>query len=341
MFEHPSAEENKEPAVDKKWFERIGSSSFFQAYELLTGDKAFREQQKEKFLAGEIDNPKLDYPKISLEKLDEIESNLRSLKKEIKVSEENQIVRQTYIWRINEKLAEVGLLRVVAAGNMRNFKRYTEFIYGAPSKEIFDHLINRLRQRLSKQTDSTKPGLAEVARELLADMPEAIDVTLGLPEVDVVSVAREQTRAELSDIISAAEVEGELNAQQIKSLFEEALQKLKADGWSVVVTTDSGTAINVSQENREVRIPEKRKVLFQKVQKLIAHELGTHVARRENGVRSKLMLLALGLDRYESGEEGVATMREQVIDVADLKDFAGFENYLAISLVYGYEHLAE
>ena len=47
---------------------------------------------------------------------------------------------------------------------------------------------------------------------------------------------------------------------------------------------------------------------------LIVHEIGTHVVRRENGKRSKLRLLGIGLDNYERGEEGIATMREQVLN---------------------------
>ena len=42
----------------------------------------------------------------------------------------------------------------------------------------------------------------------------------------------------------------------------------------------------------------------------------------------------MGLDRYEKGEEGVATMREQVLD-EKIEDFAGLEGHLAIGLATG------
>lgn len=46
------------------------------------------------------------------------------------------------------------------------------------------------------------------------------------------------------------------------------------------------------------------------------------------------MLLGLGLDRYEVGEEGIATLREQAI-AGKVDDFAGLEGHLAISLARG------
>lgn len=68
---------------------------------------------------------------------------------------------------------------------------------------------------------------------------------------------------------------------------------------------------------------------------LIAHEIGTHVARRVNGERSSFKLLGLGLDRYESSDEGIATMREQSIVNEPIKDFSGLAGYLAIGLALG------
>ena len=66
---------------------------------------------------------------------------------------------------------------------------------------------------------------------------------------------------------------------------------------------------------------------------LIEHEIGTHVARREKGERTKLKLLGLGLDRYLKGEEGIATYQEQKIEGAN--DFSGFDGHFAISLASG------
>jgi hypothetical protein len=100
--EQTSKVENDLP-FDSQWysdFEKLGS---FQAYEYLDGDKSVRAEQKEKFLKGEVENPILDYPKLDSEKLLEQEQELLKLKKDILREEENEIVKQTYRWKVNEK----------------------------------------------------------------------------------------------------------------------------------------------------------------------------------------------------------------------------------------------
>ncbi|MBY0538309.1 flavohemoglobin expression-modulating QEGLA motif protein [Patescibacteria group bacterium] len=66
---------------------------------------------------------------------------------------------------------------------------------------------------------------------------------------------------------------------------------------------------------------------------LIAHEIGTHGLRKKNGQQSKVLLLSSGLDRYEQGEEGLATFREQA--ETPTADYAGLEAYFAIGIAKG------
>ena len=134
-------------ALDKEWYRRFVEEGSFQAYEYLDGDKAFRDEEKRKFLAGETENPTLDYPKIDREQLGAREEALLSLKKDVLARESDPTVKQVYRWRINEKLAEVRLLRATADGDMERFARYSKFVYGEPSKEIFVKLRDRAFSR--------------------------------------------------------------------------------------------------------------------------------------------------------------------------------------------------
>jgi hypothetical protein len=102
------------------------------------------------------------------------------------------------------------------------------------------------------------------------------------------------------------------DANEIAEIFEKALSNLQAEDWDVSIDTNR-TAINVSHEEKEVKVPESRSLSEQKLRGLVLHEIGTHVARRLKGERSRLQILGLGLDRYERGEEGVATIKEQII----------------------------
>jgi hypothetical protein len=138
MFEAPNSHKESVSGqpLDAKWYSRFEKIGSFQSYEYFHGDKKEREKQREVFISGQEENPTLDYPDLNHEKISSLESELFTLKKDILSEEGNEVVRQVYRWKINEKLAEVRLLKSAAYGDMRRFRRYSEFIYGNPSQEI-------------------------------------------------------------------------------------------------------------------------------------------------------------------------------------------------------------
>lgn len=333
-FEKPPSSES----LDAQWYERFKDAGSLAPYEYLNGDKAHREEEKRKFISGATENPTLDYPRIDKDRLLRDEEFLLLLKKDIKEQEENETVRQVYVWKINEKLAELRMLGTTIDGNMRRFRRYSEFVYGKPSLEIFAYTVQQLNAKVEACLTSENPDVKEAAEELRKLLPQDLpEVSIKeLPSEDEIVLTRTQTLQELGSLLNQ-KTEGEekhYTAAKIRDIFETALNGLKAKGWKVVIDTGSRTGISVDQEQKTIKIPESRELVFNKLQKLLFHEVGTHVARRLNGERSRLQLLGLGLDRYEKGEEGVATMREQVLEDG-FKDFAGLEGHLAISLAKG------
>ncbi len=152
--------------LDTQWYERFEKFGAFQAYEYLDGDKKIREEQKNKFLSGEIENPALDYPKIDLEKLITIENELIQLKVDIKDQEMNEVVKQAYIWRINEKIAETRMLTSAGKGDMKWFQRWSKFVYGSPSPEVFAYTIQSLRESISTSLSSNNEQIVRIVEEL-------------------------------------------------------------------------------------------------------------------------------------------------------------------------------
>lgn len=324
--------------LDSNWYSRFEQLGSFQAYEYLDGDKQYREEQKQRFLNQDIRNPVLDYPKIDIEKLRENEKALLQLKKDIIAGEPNEIVKQVYRWRLNEKIAELRMLIAVVEGDANRFMRYSEFIYGAPSLDIFSYTIQNLRKILTEQLSSTDPNIRKATEDLINLLPSNLTQTIeyDLPlETDIIN-AREKTLQELGGLINIGDdfEDREYSANEIRDIFQGAIENLRAEGWQVVVTSNSKASISVDQEHKIINIPETRKLFFSKMKALVAHEIGTHVARRLNGQRSKLRLLSLGFDRYEKGEEGVATMREQVLS-KEIKNYSGLEGHLATGLAMG------
>lgn len=313
-----------ETTLDDRWYNRFKEVGAFEDYEFLGGDKKKREEQQRKFLTGETENPKLDYPKLETFDFNGRESALLQLKKDVLAEEPNDIVKQLYRWRINEKLAELRMLRAVKNGDGHRFFRYSKFIYGTPEKNIHTYSLSQLQIAMKsfafeEEEDIDKREAAKRVGSALSLFTTTFDHQLDSPQF----AGPEITSAEQ-----------EYSAEDIKIAFESALERYQISDFLVVVDQKAtGEAISVSQEKKTIFIPANRKMKTQRLQALIEHEIGTHVRRRNNGERSKLKLLGLGLDRYNKGEEGVATLQEQKIEGA--RGFSGLDGHLAISLATG------
>jgi hypothetical protein len=341
MFEKPSLPENspnssqKVEALDSDWYARFEKIGAFQAYEYLDGDSATRAKEKEAFLSGEKENPDLDYPQLEESALLAKDGELLALKAKVLSDEKNEVVKNVYRWRLNEKIAENRLLLAAATGDMRRFRRYSEFIYGKPSKEIFNYTLQQVRKELeSIAAQNDNPLLQQGISRFLQDFPNTDSVSpIGKPEKSLLSIVKNQTEHDLGDILDIPDSSEKLTDEEIRASFESALQSLSADGW-VAVIDPKRAGISVNQEKKVVQVPPGRKMLTAELKGLIAHEIGTHTARRLNGERTRLRLLGLGLDRYEVGEEGITTLREQAL-AGEADDYSGFDGHFAISLASG------
>ncbi len=319
-----SKKEQEQEKLDDRWYERFKKIGAFQDVEYLTGEKKNREEQKRKFLNNEIENPELDYPELEKADLEKMENDLLNLKKEVLEQEENDIIKQLYRWKINEKIAIIRMLKATLEGNDKRFSRYSLFIYGKPEREIYEYTLSQVKRRIDNKMFHSNPNVASVAKRLNKELFKA------LMENDNSIDIKNYNIPKLKNIKD----EKKYSAKKIKEAFERALEYYKIFGWKVVVDDEGKfTAINVGQEDKEIRIPKNKKLKKTQLEALIQHEIGTHVRRRENGERTKLKLLGLGLDRYLKGEEGVATFEAQ--KVKGMNEFAGFAGHFAIALARG------
>lgn len=353
----------KKEALDEKWFARFEQASNFESFELLENDPAFAKEQREKFLKGEIAVPGSRYPKIIEDRpqgqteeerkkdktiyLSEKLAQLTALKQEIIKNEKNEPVKNLYRWRINEKIAEIKMLRATKAGDMWAFQRFSNFIYGQPDQAVYQYNLHELHQTITESKASEDGHIQQAAAELSAYLPSASGESLPAnpqfekPSEETVAAARKQTETEFSGLLANLPIDTtkeELDADDMVKVLQAALDKLnpqveEEDRWTVV-KNPAGIALNASQGERKMKVPTTKTWPVKDVLGLIVHELGTHVVRRMAGARCSLKLLAKGLDRYEGGEEGVAKMREELTK-GEIEEFAGLEGHLPISLAMG------
>ena len=102
----------------------------------------------------------------------------------------------------------------------------------------------------------------------------------------------------------ASEQEKNLPSCELKRQFEEVLRENNISDWVIKFTKNQ--TINVSFENKAVRIPEKRFFSQEEIDKLKIHEIKSHVFRSANGYLQPYKIFAVGLANNESTKEGLA-----------------------------------
>jgi len=336
-FEGYTAKQEIETALDQELFDKLQEYkvSAIADVSIEIHDEA---AQKEKFLSGEIRCPHFTYEKIRSKDYDAIENGLLDLKRAInRTDATHEAVGRSYVWVINERIARTRMLKEIQkleqggdpAYHMRRFMRYAYFIYGTPQQEIYEGMTHILRNELEQASVDVKREAPEAYERLMALVATAPEPTA--------SIAPQEEKEDVEDIQSI---------EDVKTYFEDAIVHMGLDAdWKVEVDTEgSRSNLSVSLARKKVFLPSQawldsrpsaRSMTIERIRGLIVHELGTHALRNHNGLRSRLRLLSTGLDRYEVGEEGLATYREQQEERSDAADYARFDYYFAACLASG------
>ncbi|EKE15983.1 MAG: hypothetical protein ACD_11C00057G0008 [uncultured bacterium] len=315
---------NKKEVLDEDWYEKFSELGSFQEFEYFMDKKEKREEQKNEFLGEQVRNPKLNYPKLENFDFESKERALLNLKKEILEIEKNEIVKQLYRWKINEKLSQLRMMLASKNGNDKRFAKYSRFIYGSPDENVFKLNLKNVNNVIERNRDSDDVRILFAIRRLESSLK--LGATEGIDEENNLLPGRKRI------LLYPFREEKKFDSNTIAQEFEVALKEIEAEGWRVVIDDDVAN-IFVSHEKKQVNIPTDKKLTESNLKGLIAHEIKTHIYRREKGERSKLKLLELGLDRYMKGEEGISTYEEQKELGTD--DFSGFDGHFAISLTMG------
>lgn len=317
---------NHNNSLDEELFEEF-QALYFDDYEYLAPSAKNKEKNKTNFLAEKIENPTFIYPNLYTFDFIEKEKGFKNLKQQA-AKHESHIVRDAYAWRTDEMLDQIKMLRAARDGNDNQFTKYSGIIYGNPSPEIFEYdkfIVVKALEKARASNDQNRINAAYKLEKLIGDLSYG-----------------KSLEEKFSLLPKPIEDNGKiLNASEIKSMFENALEELSIANWTIAIDK-TGEKVNLSadQETKTINIPDNnhlsnraKKTTATNIKALIAHELKTHALRRENGEKSKLKLLGLGLDRFLKGEEGLASYKYQQLEGAN--DFAAFRSHLSISLARG------
>lgn len=304
-------------------------------------------EQKQAFLAGEIENPAHDYDRLaaidfekerlSIDRIGEMVLHHAELEPKYREAYEQFIETYKKQLRIQELAVRLRAPDGFAEKTMLEYLYRTTNaeLYGEPDGTVYQSL---LQEKLHSIADRHFEGRAAGLRdELLAMTPlaEQEQVERFRPSPETVEWIHDAAHAlydgmlrhvpEGKDVFEPVEVQG-IFSKIIQEEFGEA-----AEDWQVDLV--KGQAIAVKASERRVVIPENRDAMnATKLRELIAHELGVHMFRSIMGEQSDLNLLRSGLNDYYDSEEGLGKVMEQALS-GEFKE-VGVDHYITAGLVH-------
>lgn len=281
---------------------------------------------KNSFLSGQIENVELTYSEPLLLNYEEAFHNLENIRNEVLQAE--TVVCRAYLPKLQELEHRYLLLEATSRQDDRKVLEQSEVIYGLPKLHYYKYALRGLDSLLSNVKE-LKVVDSRVERALSILSPLRVENTPSSWD----SIVLPTPVSSLDNHI--------LRTVEIKEMCEAALTEYGITGWRVIVDgPGERITFNVNQEDKILFIPNDEDISLRKypltgirMKALIAHEIGTHIVRRQNGDSSPLALLGSGLAGYLNGEEGIATYREQLVKGAS--QFSGTMGYLAVSWAVG------
>lgn len=253
----------------------------------------------------------------------ELEAQLAKLKTWknalLEIDDLDPLVRQAYRWRINEDIANVHMLRASAAGNMREFRRWNEFIYGKPNEPIYRAALDWVANDADAMIDQfgADSPQGQAAQTVLYNIGgRRGDRSLLAPSEETFQAVREdhmRSGGYYSLLLAGVEVPTEGKIE--RDVGEPILRHVVSDNLQsdYDIKPVEGTVWGVDHVERVVEQPEEYAMPPKRFVGLgLGHEPGTHLLEKANGDRGPIKLASRGLDRHEVGE-GRAVVREQVV----------------------------
>ncbi len=100
------------------------------------------------------------------------------------------------------------------------------------------------------------------------------------------------------------------SAQQLVQRIQEEMLHIGANDWSIQFRKNASSNVSVNASKKCISIKEGTSFSEKRVQKLLVHEIQTHVKRAINGSKQKYRIFSVGVPKYLATEEGLARYNE-------------------------------
>lgn len=166
---------------------------------------------------------------------------------------------------------------------------------------------------LAQQRDALLAQLELLEARGTPRFGEVAAAIYGLPSPELLERARASFLRH-GDALASLHAHAEtprMSAADLQRRMEAELVALEILDWSVVRVDEMSARMSVSARHREVRIKSDAEFTEEDSERLVVHELHTHVMRAHRGFQTGLLNLGLGLEGYLATEEGLASHMEE------------------------------
>lgn len=294
-------------ACDARWFLALKGIKRPLLFHSLLIPSSVLESEKLKMLNTEGYNPIFEYPNLDINKVKSAIIELRNLRALVCQYEADSSIATAYIDKIDEILLEQDLLLSVGEKQYSYFNFVNQKLFGDFDTSVVEGVIEKTPHNTAFNRSLSAKLISDESFSLARSLFDGIDI-------------------EVSD---ATQV---FDSRMIQESWRTVLDTAMP-GWKVLIN-DSVLHVVVRNRTRTIHIPKDLKISAKKMRKLFLHEIGTHVYRRELGKKSKLQLLSIGLAGYQTAEEGIAIVREQLMKKS-LRTYGGHDKYYCLALAKG------
>ena len=281
------------------------------------------EQQKQLFMAGEIDQPIKICPALEQADFSALQQDIISIADDLTSINIPDKFRAPYEAQLHIFGRTADMLQAAQEYNQNRSpesrKKFMEAnieVYGEPDRDTYDGLVTDLKQSI---TNKNFTGQAEqVKQELLDLLPETNTNTQPYrPSPETIDWAQNIVQTIHQPFLDLIPDQDQFSPEQLKDLFATALHETMAgaaDDWQVILDPQA-KSIDVDPPQKIIRIPDNsdKRYSQQIVRDMMVHEIGVHALRSIMGEDTNVEMLRTGMPGYLNAEEGLGVVSEQAL----------------------------
>lgn len=323
------------PARDQRWFDRL--SPYFDELYISLGIPADTLTAMQRDFEHTAFNPDLRPLRHDHASLTRTIDQLQDLRRQA-AQDQDDLITAAYTGKIDELTAQYELLAAAVQGDAETSAAKNRWLYGKADEAILAGATAWIRQLAIETLESPLPHVASVARDALDMVPDlggsVADILPDPHTFGKVRRAHFQAGGYIDALFGRDAVDAlpaTVTPRSGDGLTRQAIANI---GSSYSLTDSTDYLWGVIHERKAVVRPVGYSMSREAFMGIVAHEVGSHLLERENGIRQPLRLLSAGLDRYESSNEGRAFLREQIqfTDSADMTRQISWEHIILLYL---------